>query len=75
MGPDPTKHTFDPQYVIGLGTFWTDPMRFFWSEGEKIEKFVIFRQNFPKPNQRCRQAQQKIDLTQPRLKFLNLTHH
>jgi len=59
MGPDPTRpeHTFDPQYIrgqLGLdqGTFWPDPMRFFWPNGQKIGKFGIFCWNFPNPNQR-----------------------
>jgi len=30
--------------------FWPNPKIFFWPDGEKIEKFDVFRGNFPNPN-------------------------
>jgi len=68
------EHTFDPQKIRGqpgsdLGTFWPNQMAFFLPEGPKIEKFELFRGNFPNPypNQRwlTQPKQQKFDPTWP----------
>jgi len=78
MGPDPTllKHTFDPQWIRGQPAF--DPIQrdFFWMA--KIEKFSIFRGNFPNPNPNKMAdptwpVQQK-NWPDPSQKFLTRTH-
>jgi len=53
------------------GYFLTWAKDFFWPEGKKIEKFVIFRGNFPKPNSNHRW----LTLPDPCQKFLTWTHH
>jgi len=62
--PSLTQVLFDPVQVI-----------FFLPEGQKIEKFGIFRGNFPNPNQRwlTQPEQQKID-PDPSLRLHNNTH-
>jgi len=52
MGPDPTQAYFLPAVNKRLtrGTFRPDLKRIFWPEEKKIEKFDIFRGNFPNSN-------------------------
>jgi len=68
MGPDPTRAYFDPQQIRAQPAFDSGT---FWSEEKKIEKFDIFRENFPNSNQNHKW------LTQPNpgQKILTLTHH
>jgi len=50
--PDPTRAYFWPAVNKGLTRVLSDPTQrdFFWPEGQKIEKFDIFRGNFPNSN-------------------------
>jgi len=55
MGPDPTRTYFWPAVKkrwpgFDPGTFWPDPKRFFLTRRKKLEKFDIFRGNFPNSN-------------------------
>jgi len=59
MGLDPNRAYFWPAVNkrLPLTHLLFDPTQrdFFWSEAKKIEKFVVFKLNFPnpKPNLRC----------------------
>jgi len=58
----------------------TQPEEIFcWSEGNKIEKFGIFRVNLPNPNQRLltrpRPSNKKLTQPDPGQKFLTQSHH
>jgi len=55
MGPDPTRAYFWPTVNkrptrLWPGYFPTRPEAIFWPEGKKIEKFDVFRGNFPNSN-------------------------
>jgi len=55
MGPDPTQAYFWPAVnkrptCLWPGYYWPYPKRFFLTRREKIEKFDIFRGNFPNSN-------------------------
>jgi len=87
MGHDPTQAYFWPAVNkrpthLQPGYFPTQPEEiFFLTQREKIEKFDIFRGNFPisNPNRKwlTRPEPQKIDPTRPDpgQKFLTQTHH
>jgi len=86
MGPDPTQAYFWPTVNkrptrLWPGYFLTQPEWIFLTGGKKIEKFGIFRRNFPNSNPNPKWLSQPNptwatkNWPDPGQKFLTRTHH
>jgi len=83
IGPDPTRAFFWPAVNKRPTRVLSDLTRskFFWPEGKKMEKFDIFRGNFPNSNPnhkwltRPNPSHKKLTRPDPGQKILTGTHH